>query len=140
MFRPEVLQNLIWQELSESRHPLPKPRQGCASSNAELQPAGMHRRPGLLMAANAIFNVIVKLTRVLVINHLLATCLILSIGRPAGIEARPVDGETGAGGEIQLLSDMLNTLHVLKGTLEIFVLVISGYNVLQHLNKSNPNS
>ena len=98
----------------------------------------MHRRPGLLMAAYAIFNVIVKLTRVLVINHLLATCLILSIGRPAGIEARPVDGETGAGGEIQLLSNMLNTLHVLKGALEIFVLVIR--NVLQHLNDSNPNS
>merc|ERR1711990_993478 len=60
--------------------------------NAELQPAGMHRRPGLLMAVN---NVISNLTKVLTLNKLLAISFFLSIELPVVIEARPVDGETG---------------------------------------------
>ena len=77
---------------------LPKPcsARGCASSNAELQPAGMHRRPGLLMAVNVISN----LTKVPTVSKLLAICFFLSVELPVLIEARPVDGDTG--GEVHL--------------------------------------
>ena len=75
---------------------------GCASSsNAELQPAGMHRRPQLLMAANVIFGALAgKFTskfagKLVKVNKLLAISLLLSIVLPGVVEARPVDGETG---------------------------------------------
>ena len=84
----------------------PKPLQwqgwlvGCAfSSNAELQPAGMHRRPQLLMAANVIFGALAG--NLVKVNNLLAISLLLSIVLPGVVEARPVDGETG--GEINTM-------------------------------------